>query len=330
MSARFDEARRVAQSLLDDLEGSASPIDAVLMKAKRLARVMRDADAQLWLDLETRGYPIDFSFERIGTCRQYAISGGRLIAETSKYYPQSLPEIEANAASDEALLASLRTARSPTTTAKDYLEKNATVALMATQLNVQADQKKAYAQSKSLFASMKAGVHNYATDTFLAIELGDIAENIFESARNEVDTFVRSHCPQAAEKLIAINERMAENSSESRTAALTSCRRLLVAVADSLFPSRDEEWLDGKGKARKVGTEQYKNRLLAYLAESNQSQSSNEIIESELEHLAARLDAINDKACKGVHVDVSDQEARLAVIHTYLFIGEIAQHSHKT
>jgi len=57
-----------------------------------------------------------------------------------------------------------------------------------------------------------------------------------------------------------------------------------------------------------------------------QSRSSREVIESELEHLAARLDAIYEKACKGVHVDVSEQEARLAVIHTYLLIGEVAEH----
>lgn len=171
---------------------------------------------------------------------------------------------------------------------------------------------------------MKAAIHNYATDTYLAIELGDVAEDIFESSRKEVDAFVRAHCPKAAEKLLAINERMADGSSESRTAALTSCRRLLMTVADSIFPARDEVWNDGSGRVRKVGNEHYKNRLLAFLSEASQSDSSLEVIESGIAHLAARLDAIYEKTCKGVHVDVSEQEARLAVIHTYLFIGEIA------
>jgi hypothetical protein len=49
------------------------------------------------------------------------------------------------------------------------------------------------------------------------------------------------------------------------------------------------------------------------------------IDESELEFLAARLDAIYEMTCKGVYVDVSLDEARLVVIHTYLFIGEIAR-----
>jgi AbiTii len=52
--------------------------EAVLMRAKRLARLMRDTDAQTWLDLETNGYPQGFSFATLGTCEKYAKSGGRL------------------------------------------------------------------------------------------------------------------------------------------------------------------------------------------------------------------------------------------------------------
>ena len=123
MSKRIDEARKVSEELLNDLESSASKVDAVLMKAKRLARLMRDSDAQTWLDLETKGYPDDFSFSELGDCIKYATSGGRLNLDSSKYYSQSLPTIEANAESDEALLNSLRSARAPTTKVKDFVEK---------------------------------------------------------------------------------------------------------------------------------------------------------------------------------------------------------------
>jgi hypothetical protein len=46
---------------------------------------------------------------------------------------------------------------------------------------------------------------------------------------------------------------------------------------------------------------------------------------ADLEYLAKRLDAIYSKVSKGVHVEVTKGEARLAVIHTYLFLGEIAK-----
>lgn len=61
------------------------------------------------------------------------------------------------------------------------------------------------------------------------------------------------------------------------------------------------------------------------MAERSSSEGSTAIVEAEMDLLAAQLDAIYEKTCKGVHVDVSLQEARLAVIHTYLFIGEIAR-----
>lgn len=321
-STRIGEARSVAASLLDDLETSTLSIDKILMRAKRLARLMRDTDAQLWLDYETKGYPKSFGFYSLGSCESYAISSGRFDKAGGTYHVLSLPDIEARIYGAQVSLDSF----SPVAvgSVKNFLEKSATEELLANQIRLQVVNKDNYTSLKSLFTALIAGLHNYATDMYLALELGDAAQDIFESARNEIDSFVRAHCPKAAEKIVAINERITENSTESRTAALTSCRRLLMTVADSLFPASDLDWKDAKGKSRKVGEEQYKNRLLAYMSERTDSGSNEAIIGSELEFLAARLDAIYEKTCKGVHVDVTAQEARLAVIHTYLFLGEMA------
>ncbi|WP_130909717.1 hypothetical protein [Pseudomonas sp. Sample_9] len=321
-NTRISEARSVAASLLDDLENSSSTIDKVLMRAKRLARLMRDEDAQLWLDYETKGYPDAFNFSKLGSCTKYAIASGRYDVARGEYTTQSLSEIEAMVAGAHLSLSTF----SPVAigAVKDFLEKNATEQLLSSQFKIQKAHKENYSNHKSTLVSLISGVHNYATDMYLALELGDAAQDIFEGARSEIDSFVRAHCPKAAEKIVAINERMAEGSVESRTAALTSCRRLLMTIADSLFPASTSDWIDPKGKPRKVGEEQYKNRLLAYMSEREKSGSNEAILSSELEFLAARLDAIYEKTCKGVHVDVSVQEAKLAVIHTYLFIGEIA------
>ncbi len=175
---------------------------------------------------------------------------------------------------------------------------------------------------------MKSAIHSYVTDTYLAIELGDVAESIFENAREQVDKFIRSNCPKAAEKILVINERMQDGTDESLSSALTSCRRLLMDVADSVFPAQ-KEWKDRQGNVRTVGAEQYKNRLLAYLSDLSTSKGSFALLESELEHLASRLDVVYDKTCKGVHVDVTLEEARLTVIHTYLFLGELATSTEK-
>lgn len=323
-SSRIDEARRVVAELLDSLESSSNPIDSVILKAKRLARLMRDTDAQHWLDLEMRGYPDNFDMSTLGTCKQYAVSCGRLLENGSAYYPTSLPQLEANFESEQALISTIKPV-APTTNVKNFVEKRATEALLVTQLHAQMNQKNRYAQNKHLFSSIKSGIHSFATDMYIALELGDSAQDIFESARSEIDMFVRAHCPKAAEKLVAINERMFEDSTESRSAALTTCRRLIMEVADSLFPARNEDWTDNAGKKRKVGVEQYKNRLLAYLSERSSSESNSAILEAELELIAAKLDAVYEKTCKGVHVDVNAQEAKLAVISTYILLGEVSR-----
>jgi hypothetical protein len=322
--SRLDEAKKVANELLDSLENSKDSVDSVLMKAKRLARLMRDEYAQIWLEYETCGYPKDFSFNQIGPCIKYAKSGGRITSDF-KYYTFSLPKFEAQYNTDEAIIESLKSTRPTSAKVKDYLEKSATEALLSSQLKIQNLQKKDYIDNKALFISLKSAIHSYTTDTYIAIELGDIAESIFEKARQEVDHFISIHCPKAAEQLISINEHQHDKNSETWSTALTSCRRLLMTIADSIFPAQDEEWTDLKGKKRKVGNEEYKNRLIAYIEKNTKSDSNMKILDNDIDHLAAKLDAIYEKTCKGVHGSVSEEEAGLAIIHTYLFISEIAR-----
>jgi len=172
---------------------------------------------------------------------------------------------------------------------------------------------------------MKSAIHGYATDSYLALELGDVVEGIFESSRNTVDKFIRAYAPKAAEQIVSMNERLKENDPESRASALTSCRRLFLSIADAVFPSQAENYIDTKGKSRVVGQEQYKNRLIAFLDKRIGNGDQLSILETEIEHLAARLDKVYELSCKGVHAYVSVDEARLAVIHTYLFVAEIAR-----
>lgn len=216
-------------------------------------------------------------------------------------------------------------AKPSTETAENYLVAGATAKMLQDQIAVLNTVKETYLNNVALFSSLKAGVHSYVTDTLIAIEFGDVAESIFDELRQDVDSFIRSHSPKAAEKLLAIAERMTEGNAEAYAEALTSCRRLLMTVADSVFPPSDNDWIDSSGKKRKVGADNYKNRLVAFIESQLTSNSSYTILETELEHLCSRLDAVYEKACKGVHTDVSAEEARLAIIEGYIVIGEIAR-----
>ena len=322
-TTRLSAARQLAMDLLDDIETKGGGISSIIMKTQRLARLLRDQDAQQWLELELKGYPVDFKVSSLGACRKYPESSGRLLG-TSIYCRDSLPDLEAKvAAAEQALKSSfLPSINNPI---NNFTAAGATEKIMKTGFQMLADCQKIYTDACRRFQSFKSGIHNYATETFIAIELGDAAEDIFQNSRILVDTFVRTHCPKAAEQLVCMNDRIKESSPESLSSALTACRRLLATVADALFPAQEGPYIDSRGKSRKVGPDAYKNRLLAFLDKKILSGSTHSVIESQMEHLASRLDAVYEKACKGVHDNVDLHEAKLTIIQTWLFLAELAR-----
>lgn len=317
---RRAEAVSVARELVASLEDDSAPIERTLMKAQRLARLLRDPYAQAWLDHEMRGYPDDFDLrEQLGPCVQYAY---RFLPD-SRVYTTSLPELEAQAAATFAVLNKLQ---APTigTTAANHTEAAATVAVINKMVEQIAVARNQYSSFATTFARMKSHVYRYAADTLVALEFGDKAQDIFDIARDTADEFIRSKAPKATQQLLAAEERMADGDGESLSSALTSCRRVLSTVADAVYPPSDVPRMHG-GKPRKVGPEQYLNRLLAFVEDRASSASTSDILTSQLSHLASRLDAVYAKACKGVHDDVTEDEARLVLVQTYLLIAEVAR-----
>lgn len=325
-TTRISSARNLAADLLADIELHPTAISSILLKAQRLSRLLRDQDAQEWLRLEINGYPSKFKFSSLGTCQKYAESGGRINSDTNKYLLESLPVLEARMLAAEQIV---KTAGLPLIDKpiENFLVANATEKLLAVAQNAINQRHQEHREACGRFLSIKSSIHTYVTEVYHALELGDVAENIFESARAVVDQFVRTTCPKAAEQLVAMTERLKIDDLESRSAALNACRRLLATVADSVFPPQDEPIVDSKGKQRKVGADAYKNRLLAYLESKIRSGSTKSVIESQLEHLVARLDAVYEKSCKGVHDDVDLNEARLTIIQTWLFLAEVARYN---
>jgi hypothetical protein len=92
-----------------------------------------------------------------------------------------------------------------------------------------------------------------------------------------------------------------------------------------VFPAQAEPFVDSRGKQRKVGPEEYKNRLLAFFDRKLTSSTSGVIAQAELEAVPSRVDALYKKACKGVHADVTLDEVRLGLISVYLLLAEIVR-----
>lgn len=316
--SRTTEVRAAARDLVDALE-QGTAISPVLMKAQKLARLQRDADAQAWLHLETVGFPERSEDAHLGRCAKYA---QRFFKNGTMFQP-SLPELEARMKAAEVALSKLQPIglSSPI---EHHTAANATKAVLETVQTQNAWISENFAGTQKSYQTLRHGIYRYAVDTLIAVELGDVAESVFEAARLSVDRFVASFAPQAAEQLVAANERLRDDTNEGRAAALMACRRFLVSIADAVFPPREAPIPDRGGRLRKVGPEEYKNRLLAFL-EQGASTTAASLVTAEFDRLVASLEALNNLVCKGVHADVAEGEAHLAVIHTYTFVAEIAR-----
>lgn len=125
------------------------------------------------------------------------------------------------------------------------------------------------------------------------------------------------------EQFTAARRRARGDDAESKTHALTTCRRILESVADLVYPPQPESLLDSSGKARDVGQEKYVNRLWMFVAESTAGSTQSRLLLATLQDFGSRVDTVYSLTNKGVHADVTQAEVDTCVMQTYLLAGEI-------
>jgi hypothetical protein len=147
--------------------------------------------------------------------------------------------------------------------------------------------------------------------------------DIFERHRRRVESFLSQVSLQVIDQFTAAYRRAREDDAESKTHALTTCRRILESVADVVYPARAEPVGDSSGKTRDVGPDKYVNRLWMFVAESTSGSTQSKLLLATLQDFGARIDTVYSMANKGVHADVTQAEVDTCVMQTYLLAGEI-------
>ena len=161
-----------------------------------------------------------------------------------------------------------------------------------------------------------AAIH--ANRLYANLAFGEVPRQHFDLIRERVDNLLLDICPEAIEQFMTAYERLAGGRAEDWSLALTSCRRIIKAVADVIYPPKD-----GKVADRKVGDQQYINRIWAFLDENMASSSDKNLAKAHIGYLGSFIEELNKKTSKGVHSVVNYEEAVRTVLYTYLTIGDI-------
>jgi hypothetical protein len=166
-------------------------------------------------------------------------------------------------------------------------------------------------------------LHRFLTETEAAIDFSDAAGDAFTRVRTEVDARLSAVAPAALEQFRATYERASAGNREARSHALTSCRRILVSLADALYPASDHEVVGADGKPRRMTEDKYVNRLVQYAFEHIPGENARRLTQATVEELGTRLNRVEDLSSKGVHAEVSAAEVDQCIVQTYLLAGDL-------
>ncbi len=140
----------------------------------------------------------------------------------------------------------------------------------------------------------------------------------FDVLKEAVDDRLLDINSELIERLMTAFRAVSGDNPEEWSQALTTCRRFVEGLADSLYPPKDEQ-----AKGRAVGKSQYINRLWAFMDEAIESESNKELAKAHVDYLGDYLQKIHRLSNKGVHATLTRLEAIKAVFHTYLLAADI-------
>jgi len=324
---RLEQAALLSQELLSHLENPENRLSACCLKAHRLALLMHDEVELLIIrglmygaKRDTRDVRELDSFSQEVRERAYRISSALLSKpDTRKATPTLFEEMQ-RADSPGAVLPDTLIAAAPISELENLEPQPVHPGYSVTEDEflryVRKDMD--FSSQRALLGRIRSWLHHYASGVNIRVQFADVVENVLESYRAVVDSRLAGVCPEALDMLAAAYERLPAASSEERSQAVTTLRRVLKAFADAVYPPRPS----AEGQ-RELTDERYINRLWAWAEEYIGSKSNCELVQAHIDNVGAWIDGVYRLQNKGVHATVSQEEAERLLLHTYLLLGDL-------
>jgi hypothetical protein len=175
---------------------------------------------------------------------------------------------------------------------------------------------------ENIVSRVRQSVHDYLVKAESEILSGQTESTLFIRGEAYVLERLRTVAPEALEKYRAAEQRIAEGTSEAHAQALASCRRMIKALADALYPPSAERIIGLDGKERDLGDDQYINRLMQFAINRLGKTTHVKLVEETLKSLGNRLNKLNSLSSKGVHSEVSLMEAESTLMWTFFLTAD--------
>ena len=154
-----------------------------------------------------------------------------------------------------------------------------------------------------------------------------INESIFSAYQRQVDRLLSDGTPDLVEKFTAVYQRLREAAAlhpelevpEELSQAITTCRRVLKAVVDHVFPPAG----DAASGGHSLDDAHYRNRMCEFITRRCDSGSHRALIKTMAAGLYDRFEAVDTLTNKAVHAEMALEIANLCALNTYIVCGEV-------
>lgn len=167
--------------------------------------------------------------------------------------------------------------------------------------------------------------HNFATGVDRQFQSQSSAQSFLWSIQNDVNNYFRNNDPSTFDKLTKACELASSSKSEDSALVLAAVRRALKSSADHFYPPIKGKTKCSDGVERDLNDEKYMNRLSEYISTRLTSSTARDLAKAEVEVVDKFVHKINSLASKGVHAEVSREEARQGLLSLFMLLSTITQ-----
>ena len=322
------EALELSSEILADLELSRLPLSNCFMKASRLARLLGDSDTLQTFQYELEGYPstpdgipTDIWALAEKANRVYIEKDAKTETLKERCYTNSVESLESGKATAQTRLELTELKPTSISSANPQQYVRAPMVNMPERNAAQ----KMILKNSSRLAGRRTFLYGYVLKRHNELRVSSPAEDIFGSYSQTVDDLLSQYIPEDLIKIASISDNISSKNPEDWANAAHTCRRLLQALADNLYPPSEDK-INGTGKNKKtikLGPDNYINRLVCFCEENHTSGVFNALVGSHLSFIGDRLDSVFSGVQKGSHSSLTLDEAKRIIIFSYLAVGDI-------
>lgn len=324
---KVEKALEACEKVIDGIEDSTITTESALLQCSKIARITNDEENIIWLQYEYGGYPRDSKGKVRRDAWNIAYKKGRGFQKDGKSYifTELASELE------EIIIAQQKAVGNFTTNGVSVSGEYAMPAMNRLTESVHRSTVTLITDvgtAKQRLASLKAQYYEYALKKQIELTFGNVATNIFISYRERVDLAFSALSKETLLKLQAIEGKLDSGNPEMYSQALTTCRRLFESVAVELFAIHFPNYTDKiyktkSGKEIDISGDHYKNKFSAIIEKLEDKSIKKSLIGSNVTYLLDWIDNLINLQCKGVHSDITKEDAERCILQTYMCLGDV-------